>query len=374
MSMPVRHRFYREQFPELDMTPDDRRNRWMIYGAYGATGRMIAHEAVRRGHHPLLAGRDGEQLSRFASELGLESLQVDLADAAALETALGGVDLVVHAAGPFTITADPMQRACLQAGTNYIDITGELPVFVETYGRHRPAVDRGICLVSGCGFDVVPSDAVAAGIARRLPSVRDLLLVIDSNTTPTGGTVASAVALAGEGGSVRRDGRLVRVPLLSGHERLELPWGRRTIVPMPLGDLESAARSTGASSITTALALPSAIRPLLRVIAPLFRVAARSKWIRSFLGRRAHRLFTGPTAEQMSTLQARIWGRGRDDAGRTVELWITVVEPYRFTAEVAVRAAERILAERPIGALTPSQAFGPDFPLEIEGSSRTIGS
>jgi short subunit dehydrogenase-like uncharacterized protein len=36
---------------------------WMLYGAYGTTGRVILDEALRRGHRPILAGRDGAQLS-----------------------------------------------------------------------------------------------------------------------------------------------------------------------------------------------------------------------------------------------------------------------------------------------------------------------
>jgi short subunit dehydrogenase-like uncharacterized protein len=265
-----------------------------------------------------------------------------------------------------------MQQACLAAGTSYIDITGELPVFIETYKRHQSALDRGICLISGCGFDVVPSDSVAAAIGQRLGSLRELLLVIDSNTTPSGGTIASAMALSGEGGMILRDGRLQKVPILSGFERIDLPWGRRTIAPMPFGDLLSAARSTGAASVTTAMVLPSFTPPLLRLAAPLLRFAFGSKRVRSFLGRLAHRIFKGPSEEEQKRVRARIWGQGRDRNGRQVEIQLEVIEPYRFTAEAVVRAAERIIAERPVGALTPSQAFGTDFPLEIEGTTRAI--
>src|SRR5437763_12192275 len=100
--------------------------RWLLYGAYGYTGALVAEEALRRGHRPLLAGRSAAKLAPLAERLGLDDVAVDLADAAALARALEGVDLVFHAAGPFAHTAAPMIRACLSAGASYVDITGEL--------------------------------------------------------------------------------------------------------------------------------------------------------------------------------------------------------------------------------------------------------
>ena len=45
--------------------------RWLLYGASGYTGRMIAEEAVRRGHRPVLAGRSAERVRPLAESLGL---------------------------------------------------------------------------------------------------------------------------------------------------------------------------------------------------------------------------------------------------------------------------------------------------------------
>ena len=112
---------------------------WMMYGATGYTGRLVAEEAVRRGHRPLLAGRSAAGLMPLAGQLGRDWVAVSLDDAKALHEAVARVELVYHAAGPFVHTSAPMRRACLAVGTNYIDITGELEVFQQTYKQHEVA-------------------------------------------------------------------------------------------------------------------------------------------------------------------------------------------------------------------------------------------
>ncbi len=85
---------------------------WLVYGV-GATGTLIVQEAVRRGHTPLLAGRAAERLKPVAERFGLEWIVVDLLNTAALARVVADVDLVVHTAGPFVATHDPMLRAYL---------------------------------------------------------------------------------------------------------------------------------------------------------------------------------------------------------------------------------------------------------------------
>ena len=45
--------------------------RWLIYGANGYTGRLVAREAVRRGMRPRLAGRRLESIEAVGRELDL---------------------------------------------------------------------------------------------------------------------------------------------------------------------------------------------------------------------------------------------------------------------------------------------------------------
>ncbi|MBN1967073.1 MAG: NAD(P)H-binding protein, partial [Anaerolineae bacterium] len=107
---------------------------WMIYGATGYTGQLLAEHAVQRGHKPVLAGRAEGKLRPLAERLGLDWLAVSLEDEAALHHAVRQVNLVFHAAGPYADTAQPMLDACVAGITNYIDIAGDTDTFALTFG------------------------------------------------------------------------------------------------------------------------------------------------------------------------------------------------------------------------------------------------
>src|ERR1035438_4552974 len=92
---------------------------WMLYGAAGYTGALIAQHARKRGHQPMLAGRNAAAVAALAERLDLPHRAVTLDDPAALSAALDGVELVLNAAGPFLRTAAPLAQACLAAGVHY---------------------------------------------------------------------------------------------------------------------------------------------------------------------------------------------------------------------------------------------------------------
>lgn len=88
--------------------------RWMIYGANGYSGALIAQEAVKRGYTPVLAGRRADNIAPLAGQLGLEYQIFGLDDTAQLQQQLQGFQLVMHCAGPFSATAAPMMQACTE--------------------------------------------------------------------------------------------------------------------------------------------------------------------------------------------------------------------------------------------------------------------
>jgi short subunit dehydrogenase-like uncharacterized protein len=99
---------------------------WMIYGANGYTGDLIAREAKKRGANPVLAGRDVAKIAKLATDLSLPSKVFSLDKPSDIAAALDSTGLVLNCAGPFSKTADPLMRACLIARTHYLDITGEM--------------------------------------------------------------------------------------------------------------------------------------------------------------------------------------------------------------------------------------------------------
>lgn len=335
-------------------------DRWMLYGATGYTGCLIAAEAVRRGHRPILAGRSAEKLAPMAESLGLEHTAFSLDDSTAIAHAVADVELVLHAAGPFIYTAEPMQRACLDTNTHYLDITGEYPVFENIFSYSKPA--QNIVLISGVGFDVVPSDCLAVYVAQQVPKAVQLDIAISTLTRISAGTAQSGIGLAARGGLVRQDGELVSYPLGAGGKQVHFPNGSRFAIPIPWGDLSTAYRSTGIPNITTYMTFPRALARLAQVILP---------FAQPFLGLRAVQDFLiGIMPKPKTVGGAFVWARATAADGHYAEAWIETPEVYAFTAACAVQAVERVFADRPTGVLTPAEAFGVDFPLTIPGTRR----
>lgn len=339
----------------------------MIYGATGYTGQLLAEEAVRRGHRPLLAGRSPDRLRPLAEKLGLKWVAARLDDPQGLRQAVSRTRLVFHAAGPFVETSRPMIAACLEAGCHYIDVTGEIPVFQHTFSQHEAALQRSLTLISGAGFDVVPTDCLANHVAARFPGADTLEIAIAALGGASSGTMQSMLEMLPSGGRVRRDGRLQAYPFGQGARRLRFPDRERTVLPIPWGDLETAYRSTGIPNITTYMAFPRRQARLLRFTSPftqkLISIAAIRRLARGWVARS----ITGPDKRTRQTARARAWARvtrGSEHA----EAWLETCEAYQFTAIAGVRCVEKVLAGCAPGALTPAQAFGSDFVFEIEGT------
>src|SRR5580765_143373 len=141
----------------------------LLYGANGYTGELVARRAAAAGVPVVLAGRNAPAVAALAAELGQDHRAFALDDAAALDRALAGITVVLNCAGPFSRTAAPLVAACLRARAHYLDITGEIAVLEALATRDAEARARGIALLPGAGFDVVPTDCLAAHVARRLP-------------------------------------------------------------------------------------------------------------------------------------------------------------------------------------------------------------
>ena len=186
-------------------------HQFMIYGATGYTGKLVARTAKQKGLAPLLSGRNPEKLKRIAQETGFEHQAIDLSDAAALDAGLAQVDVVLHIAGPFSHTSRPMVDACLRTGTHYLDITGEIDVFEACAARSAEAKEKGVMLMPGVGFDVVPSDCLAAHMKRRMPDAVKLTLALSGLNSASRGTAKTGVESISLGTRVRRGGKIVSV-------------------------------------------------------------------------------------------------------------------------------------------------------------------
>ncbi|MAS35121.1 MAG: hypothetical protein CL610_14010 [Anaerolineaceae bacterium] len=342
---------------------------WLLYG-YGYTGQLLAEEAVRRGHRPVLAGRSEAKLAPLAQRLGLDYRVFSLDDVGSVARSIADMELVFHAAGPYVYTGEPMMQACLQAGAHYLDLTGEIPVFETSFGYDAAARQKNVALICGVGYDVVPTSCLAQYVAEQVPQATDLEIGIHGLSGISAGTAKSAIAGGVKGGAIRKNGELQPYPLGAGVRRIRFSDGEHTVMPIPWGDLAAAYRATRIPNITTYMTIAPLTAALTRVIMPVAQRLMGFGPVQQVLNAAADRAFKGPTEQQRQTSRSYLWARAADAAGHSAEAWLEIPEAYQFTMLAGLQAVEHTLADHPVGAVTPAMAFGADFVLEIDGVQR----
>ena len=347
-------------------TDPDADTRLLVYGAYGYTGRLIVEAAVERGLEPVVSGRDVTKTRGVATAHGLQARTFPVEDAAAH---LGDVDAVLNCAGPFAETADAMADACIECGTHYLDITGELAVFERIRRRGADAAEAGVTLLPGVGFDVVPTDCLAAHLHRRLPEATHLSLALEADGGVSPGTLKTVLADLGSGGAVRRDGRLRHERVGARTRVVDFGDGLRRAVSIPWGDVSTAYHTTGVPNVDVYLSLPANARRAVAFSA-YAGGALDGDALRRVLSWLVDRYVDGPDAETRSTGEARVWGEARSADDRVVSR-LRTPETYRLTVQTALLTATKVLdCEAPAGYQTPAGAFGPDLILEVPGVER----
>jgi short subunit dehydrogenase-like uncharacterized protein len=343
----------------------------LIYGANGYSGELIARAAAARGERPILAGRNAAAVGALAAELGLEQRAFGLDDPAQVDRGLAGVTAVLHCAGPFSRTSRPMADACLRARAHYLDITGEIDVFEALAARDAEARAAGILVLPGTGFDVVPSDCLAAHLKRRLPSATRLSLGFLSTGGVSRGTATTAMEKLHKGGLVRRKGVLVQVPPAWKTRVVDFGTGPLEAVTIPWGDVATAFHSTGIPDVEVYTAMPAKRRrwlALTRFVAPILGLAP----VQAYLRRRIQARPAGPSAERRARARTYLWGEATDDQGNRVVSRLQGPGGYDFTVQTALAIWRRVAGgEAPAGFQTPSRAYGADFVLGTPGVTRT---
>jgi short subunit dehydrogenase-like uncharacterized protein len=348
---------------------------WMIYGANGYTGQLVAREAKLRGLNPILAARNPDALKTLAAETGFATRAFGL-DPEGLKRGLEGVDLVLHCAGPFSATCAPMLEACLAQRVHYLDITGEIDVFAHCHAQHARAQQAGIVVLPGAGFDVVPTDCTAAQLKRDLPSATHLVLAFDAGGGLSPGTAKTSVEGLGNGGRVRIDGVMTRVPLGWKSRTFERPAtavaaaAPRTTVTIPWGDVYTSFVSTGIPNVEVYTAVPpSTVKRLrrLRLLGPLLRTGL----VQNFLKGRIERSVKGPNETRRAGSESIVWGEVRDAHGNERSLRLRVPNGYDLTVTASLGIVEKLLRERPAGGYyTPSQLMGADYVMTLPGVNK----
>src|SRR5258706_6208663 len=291
-------------------------NTFLIYGANGYTGELITRFAAEKGLKPILAGRSAIKVEELAKKHHLEYRVFSLDETDRLDAALQEVDMVLHCAGPFSITSRPMVEACLRNKKHYTDITGEIAVFEAAAAMDKKAQEAGIMVMPGVGFDVVPSDCLARHLKDRLPSATHLSLAfygVGGRLSP--GTQATMTMNVGKGGAIRKDGKITSVPAAWKTREIDFGEVTKTGVTIPWGDVATAFYSTGIPNIEVFTVVPPSNLKMMKLSRYLGWLLA-TKPFQDYLQKQIPA--GGPSDEERAKGKTLMWGEASDLNGNRV--------------------------------------------------------
>ena len=346
--------------------------KWMIYGANGYTGALIARNAVAQGLRPILAGRRHEEIYSLANELGLESRVFSLVEFKQVVIGLSDIDLVLHCAGPFSATSAPMIEGCLAVGAHYLDITGEIGVFEHLHAPEQAtrAVEAGVVLCSGVGFDVIPTDCVALKLKELLPHATHLSLGFDSDSGISPGTLKTMMQGLASSSAERRDGIITEVQLGKKSRTIDFGRGAKTAMAIPWGDVSTAFHTTGIPNIDTWIPMPTykiiGVRSL-KWLRPLLATSTIQQALRKWVNHSVK----GPDGIARKNSPAYLWGEARTANGETCTVRIQTANVYNLTVFGSLAVVSRLIDMNVSGgSYTPAMLFGAELIEELPESGK----
>lgn len=331
---------------------------WMIYGATGRCGELIARKAVAQGLRPILAARDTKAVQRIAEELNLSWRAFELGDWLKVRLEVSKVNLLVNAAGPLMQTSVLIAEACLAAKTHYFDLSNQVPSLVGIYMLDAQAKDRNLTLLPGLAFSPAASNCLVKHLQSLLPDADtvDIALKPFMRTQSKGANLTLSESLAASGFR-RRGGVLERYSHGTGLKEARLPTGRGTMAPAASADAEAAYRCTNIPNIAA------------YVVSDLPLAFTRTP------GNRTKSIPRPDTANGINGdgnghdhgKESLVWARLSKVGKNFLEGWLQLGEGRDITAAMVVAGVARLLKEQRlcIGAHTAATALGADFILDL---------
>jgi short subunit dehydrogenase-like uncharacterized protein len=342
--------------------------KFMIYGATGYTGKLLARTSKALGLEPLLAARNSAKLKSVAGQHGFAFKTIDLNDGAALRIALADVDAVLHAAGPFSATSKPMLDACLETRTHYLDVTGELDVLEACAERDAEAQRAGIMVMPGVGFDCVPSDCLAAHLKQRMPDANQLNMAIGGKLLVSRGSARTGIEMLPKGVRARRGGEIVVLTDLP-ERSFDFGQGMRPTRVVGLGDMCPAFHSTGIPEMTFFYEMQPSMAAVANTGPGAFKRWLLGRgFMQSKLKRRIEAMPEGPNDAQRKEGYAIIVAEALNAKGERITSRLRTPEGYTMTAMASLEILQRLFkGEGAMGYQTPSRVFGAGFITEFDG-------
>lgn len=344
-----------------------------VLGASGLVGRAIIDHLPADGHRLVLVGRDAERLrevAKAARDAGAPpplTLVAGYDDWATVLDRAPHPQLVLNLVGPATRTAAAVLDWCLRHQVHYCDVANELEAVRTTLARDRDARRTGISVTTGAAFGVVATEALALALRGKRPPARSARVAAMPGMVDRGRNVAaSAVEVLAIGGRAYRGGRLATTRPGSAHWRIPTPTGQVLGgIGVAVGDLEAAARVTGATDVDAfTTEVPSNL--LVRAVLPVLARAARFGVVRRALEYGVSLTDSPGPAEGQHTDYVSLsyaeldWPDGTSRRG-----WLKMGDGYDFSGRVAAAVVDAQLTGRvPHGAYTPAAVLGPELAFE----------
>ncbi|WP_256011776.1 saccharopine dehydrogenase family protein [Desertivirga xinjiangensis] len=323
---------------------DNKKNKLLIYGATGYTGKIIAARAKELDIDFEIAGREPDKTRKLAEELAVDYHIFDVDTEYAWKKALEGKTVLINAAGPFKFTAEQAMEACLKAGVHYLDISAELETYLLAQSLDGEAREAGVQLISGAGL-FVSYDALVVHLSKLVAEPQYLKVGFRHYGGFSRGSVLSSKNIADLGILIRRNGEIIDNP---DPKSKIFSFGQEEVVcmPTPLGGIILSYKSTGIPNIEEffSLKLPASELPDLT----------------------AENLPDGPTREERAAGRNGISAELTGKDGKVVKAYVDAPSGYDLTPLSVVAVAHRILnGDSKVGYQSPGSAYGEDIINDI---------
>ena len=254
--------------------------------------------------------------------------------------------------------------------THYLDISGEIAVFEHAQALNSRAQQQGIVICPGVGFDVIPTDCVAAALKAALPDATQLALGFDSRSGFSPGTAKTSVEGLAQGGRVRRNGKIVQVPLAFKTRKIDFGDGEKLAMSIPWGDVSTAFYTTGIPNIE--VYIPGSPRLIANARrANYFRWLLGLKPVQDLLKKRIGSSVKGPDADTRERMPTYVWGEARNAKGATKTARIRTANGYSLTVTGSLAVVDHLLKHDPKGgSYTPAKLVGADLVTRLPGSGK----
>ncbi len=342
----------------------------LFYGITGYTGELILEEAQRKNFQPIIAGRNTLKVKALAKRFNLSYRIFDLNNDTVLDKNLSDIDLVLHCAGPFHFTTEPMLYACLRNKVHYLDLSGRVAGFEFAHNLDNEAKKQQVLLMPGVGFDVVPSDCLVAHLHEQLPDATHLTLAIAmKNGGVSRGTALSTIENLGNGAEIRKDGIIQSVALGQNQRFFKFGnWYESLCATAPWGDVSTALYTANIPNVEAFLATTEKGAKSMRLTSKI-KWLLKTKFIKFIATIIINARPPGLTPSERLQSESYFYAEVRNTKGEQRNAALKVNDAYENTAQVAVCIVQKIVGGNyKVGFQTPAGLYGASLIKEVGGS------